>query len=371
MAIDRRTFLTLTAAALALGPFRLLATPVGPRLLSCRTDAAGNDYLTALGTDGRVLFDLPLPGRGHGIAVRPGNRQCVVVARRPGTFLWVVDLESGEVSHRRENSAGRHFFGHGVFSPRGRLFYVTENDFEAARGVIGVYDAADGYRRLGELPSHGIGPHELKLLGDGRTLALANGGIQTHPDLGRSKLNLPDMDPNLAYVDVRDGRLLGTYRPPPALHQLSIRHLDVGPDDQVCIGMQYQGPAHHRPPLVALHRGEESLRLLTAPASVQDRMHNYCGSVCLDPSGRVFAVSSPQGGLVTFWCSRNGAYIASTQVADGCGLAGGSEPGELLISSGQGELFRYRIGDRSRSPLGPSGIASSRWDNHMSGLTRG
>ena len=41
---------------------------------------------------------------------------------------------------------GRHFFGHGVFSPDGKLLYATENDFEAARGVIGVYDVRPATR---------------------------------------------------------------------------------------------------------------------------------------------------------------------------------------------------------------------------------
>ena len=48
------------------------------------------------------------------------------------------------------------------------------------------------FARVGEFPTHGVGPHELLLLGDGRTLAVANGGIETHPDFGRAKLNIAD-----------------------------------------------------------------------------------------------------------------------------------------------------------------------------------
>ncbi|MGT2465595.1 DUF1513 domain-containing protein [Mesorhizobium atlanticum] len=32
-----------------------------------------------------------------------------------------------------------------------------------------------------------MGPHELLLLGDGRTLAIANGGIETHPDIWQGR----------------------------------------------------------------------------------------------------------------------------------------------------------------------------------------
>jgi hypothetical protein len=58
--------------------------------------------------------------------------------------------------------------------------------------VIGVRDASAGYRHIGELPSHGIGPHDLALLSDERTLVVANGGIRTHPDRRREELNLAD-----------------------------------------------------------------------------------------------------------------------------------------------------------------------------------
>lgn len=212
--MERRRFLALSAPAVLFGAVRAPpALSVGV-WASCRSDPRGGHFLTAFDDTDRVRFDIPLPARGHGIAFRPAGRECAVFARRPGTFLWVADIGEGRVLHRIESPQNRHYYGHGVFDPKGRLLYVTENDFETGIGVIGVYDAGDGYRRLGELPSHGVGPHELKLMGDGRTLVIANGGIRTHPDLGRSKLNLADMDPSLAYVDTADGRLLAAYRPP-------------------------------------------------------------------------------------------------------------------------------------------------------------
>src|SRR5690606_30895384 len=109
-------------------------------------------------------------------------------ARRPGTFALVIDVVHGRILYRIASAESRHFYGHGAFSSDGRLLYATENDFAGERGVIGIYDAADGYRRAGEIPSYGIGPHELRLLADGTTLAVANGGILTRPDLPRVKL---------------------------------------------------------------------------------------------------------------------------------------------------------------------------------------
>src|SRR5438552_1061500 len=81
---------------------------------------------------------------------------------------------------------------HGAFSADGSLLYATENDNLTGSGLIGIYDATAGYRRLGEMSSRGIGPHDLALMPDGMTLAVANGGLRTLPESGREVLNPDD-----------------------------------------------------------------------------------------------------------------------------------------------------------------------------------
>ena len=62
------------------------------------------------------------------------------------------------------------------------------------------------------------------------------------------------MAPSLCFVDRLSGALRHALTLDPALHQLSIRHLAVGPDDTVAAAMQYEGPAGDVVPLVALCR---------------------------------------------------------------------------------------------------------------------
>ena len=370
MGIDRRDALLLLAGGIAgsllPAPLRAkAAAPGGPLYLSARADAAGVYRVSGFSADGARVFDLPLPGRGHSFAVCPDGSVAVHFARRPGRFALVLDLLRSTIAHRVETLAGLHFYGHGVFSPDGRLLYATENDFDGERGVIGVYDAARGYARVGELPSHGIGPHEIGLLSDGKTLVVANGGIATHPDLPRVKLNLPAMAPSLCFVDRRSGALRRELTLDPALHRLSIRHLAVAPDDTVAVAMQYEGPAHDRVPLVALQRGGGPLRLLQGPPNVIRAMKNYCGSVCFDPSGGTVAVSAPRGNLVTFWDVGTGRYQSSTGVPDGCGIAPGSLPDEFLVSSGLGGVVVIDARSGTTRPLAVGGLEAARWDNHL------
>ena len=369
--LDRRQFLSTLAAASLLAPVSSLASvkafgeTKSSRYYSARASRDGRYFISAFDTNGNLKFDTQLPGRGHGLALNAQHNHLATAARRPGTYLLIMDGESGEVLHQLEGKEERHFYGHSVYSHDGRWLYTTENDLENDRGVICVRDINKGYQQVAELDAYGIGPHELNLLSDGRTLVVANGGILTRPETGRSKLNLDTMSPSLTYIDAESGELLEQLTLPKALHKNSIRHFAVNQHDQLCFAMQYQGNANDLPQLIGLHQRGQKIQLLQAPEATLKQMRNYCGSVCADVSGDWFAVSSPKGNLITFWSARDGKYVGNVEVSDGCGIACGQENGEFLLSSGIGGVYRYRVGDGKLSPLGELSELKGRWDNHM------
>ena len=366
MAIDRRRLFGTVLAGLALPPVFAKADVPHTRLyLSARRTKDGAFRVSAFTAQGVRHLDVALPGRGHSFAVRSDGALAVHFARRPGRFARVLDLTGRQVLRDIAAPEGRHFYGHGVFAADGALLYATENDYEAERGVIGVYDASNGYRRLGELSSHGIGPHDMRLLSDGVTLAVANGGIATRPDLPRVKLNLPTMAPSLVYLDRRDGRLLDEVRLAPEFHQLSIRHLAVGAGDRVAIAMQYEGPFGDPVPLVALHRRGEQPLLLEAPRPVLRRMRQYCGGAAFDRTGRVLAISAPRGNRLVFWDALEGRFLSSVGLADGCGVAPTEAPGQFLASSGVGGVIVVEAETGNIRRLVSDFLDESQWDNHM------
>ena len=147
---------------------------------------------------GAITFRIDLPGRGHAAAAHPNRPEAIAFARRPGTFAIILDCLSGKPVNLVEAPPNRHFCRHGAYSADGELLFTTENDFSQSLGVVGVWDASKGYVRIGEMSSGGVGPHDMHLMADGQTLVVANGGIETHPDSGRTKLNLQTMRPNLS-----------------------------------------------------------------------------------------------------------------------------------------------------------------------------
>lgn len=354
MATDRRRFLKALAALGAL-PFATLVRADGaPAFIAARMDGADAFSVAVLDHAGEVLFTEQLDARAHDIAISPDRSTAVVFARRPGWFALVVDLAGRRKVTSFAPPPDRHFYGHGLFSADGRLLYATENDWDGERGVLGVYDVAAGYRRIGEFDTHGIDPHEAFLMSDGRTIAIANGGIATHPDFDRVKLNVATMEPSLVRLDAVSGRLLERRTLSRALSQLSIRHMAEANGD-IWFGGQYEGAATDAIDLVGVQRAGEGMELVPAPPSTYSGMRQYVGSMAISRDGARIAATSPVGGRMLVFDAATRNLIATRDVADICGVVG--DGGDFFASDGRGRLWR---GDTllTQDP----GVA---WDNHL------
>ncbi|MDQ6435700.1 DUF1513 domain-containing protein [Mesorhizobium sp. LHD-90] len=355
---DRRDFLKAAGASFvaALAPAAQARTAEADALFASAYQNRGGGFGVAILTEqGKIVHSVDLPDRGHDITFDPVSRRSVVFARQPGTFAVVFDHTNKAEPVTIPSVAGRHFFGHGVFSPDGKLLYATENDFDNSEGMIGIYDATDAFRRIGEFPTHGVGPHELLLCPDGKTLAIANGGIETHPDFGAAKLNIPTMKPSLVFVDRETGDLVESHELPPALHKLSIRHMDFDRDGTLWFGCQHEGPATERPALVGRARMGERFELVDLPETALIGLRNYVGSVAANPAAGTVAISSPQGNSLVVLDAVTGAVASVRDLTEVCGIA--PDSAGFLASTGTGEI------------VPPEGSAHSDphyvWDNHM------
>ena len=356
--IDRRDFLRAAGA----GFVAAMAPPAWAKTLDADAVFAtafvkrdGSFGAAVLSETGDLLHAIALPDRGHDVTFDPVSKRSVVFARQPGTFAVVFDHTDRDRPLTIASISGRHFFGHGVFSADGALLYATENDFDNAAGVVGVYDARGGFMRVGEFPTYGTGPHELLLLGDGRTIAVANGGIETHPDYGRAELNIATMKPSYVLVDRITGDLIEKHELPPALHQLSIRHMDAEPSGTIWFGCQYRGPATDRPPLVGRAARGKDLELLDMPKDVLSGFRNYIGSVAANPAAGTVAVTSPEGNSLAVIDAASGRVVSTKALVEVCGLA--PDGAGFVATTGAGAIVEGSGATRSE----PDYV----WDNHM------
>lgn len=352
---DRRGFLAGLLAATS-APNLSWADAGNPAYLAAAREANGTFAMFGLDALGQDVFRIPLPTRGHAACAHPTAPEAVAFARRPGTYALVIDCVSGKMTARLDAPTARHFNGHGVFLRDGDTLCTPENDYANGRGVIGFWSRKAGYRRLGEMPTGGIGPHDLKRLPGSDILVVANGGILTHPDTGRKKLNLATMRPNLTYIDPARG-ILEQVELSTDLHQNSIRHMDIHADGTVAFAMQWQGDLSEAVPLLGLHQRGQSVQFLQAPLELQLALNGYAGSVSYNRAGTQLAITSPRGGQVHFYRA-DGTFINHWTRRDVCGLRASSDG--FLVSDGNGAL--HQITTQSGKVLT---VTPRAWDNHI------
>lgn len=357
---SRRAFLRAAGAGFtaSLLPSRAEALGRAELVLASSIEKPGGGYgAVLLSETGTLLSTVDLPDRGHDVTFSPSDGRGVVFARQPGTFAVVFDPSGNMPPETLTSAEGRHFFGHGAFSPDGRLLYATENDFDNARGVVGIFGVAGGFARIGEFDTYGVGAHEMLLTPDATTLVVANGGIETHPDYGRTEINLATMDPSLSFIDARSGALIGQLRLAADLHQLSIRHMAFDAAGRVWFGCQFRGDPERYPQLLGCATRDGDIRLIALPEDALLDLRNYVGAVAASRDGSLIAISSPQGNTILAIDVASEAVVAAVGLDNGCGLVGDG-PG-FLASSGEGQL----IGLAGAGSAG--GNFSFRFDNHL------
>ena len=321
----------------------------------------------------------------HNRIARNNSIDVAVMGRRPSEWFWVLAADSGKLKYSIKAEANRHFYGHACYSLEGDLLYVTENNTSDFSGVIGIYDVASGYKKIGEFATQGIGPHEIVMHPDGKTLVIANGGIKTER-ASREELNIDSMQPSLVYLDRHEGKLIQQVYP--AHNQMSVRHLAMHDDGTVIIGIQFQGERHLNVPMVLTHRLSQSeftaLQMDQTNPNGWHRFHHYIASVSVDSNRNLVCATSPIGGCAAVFDLNSGELIESVDLADCAGVAvypsstghnsttDKAESPTFLVSDGQGALTQIKVNIQTR----PFSVKVEKvqqpyaFDNHLNVIKR-
>lgn len=351
-AINRRSFVKAAGLGFlaALTPRALMALERTDAVYASGIRAADGSFAVATVTEhGEIVDQVTLPARAHGMAFSAATGKTVAFARRPGTFAMIFDPWNKSEPVVINSREGRHFYGHGAFSPDGRLLYASENDFDGNRGMIGLYDATDRFTRIGEFETYGIGPHDMTVSDDGRLLIVANGGIETHPDFGRTKLNLGEMQPSLVLIDAATGALVEKHVLPAQWAELSTRHVDLDDKGRIWFACQYEGHRKDLPPLVGHFAKGEDLSFIDLPEETTRRLANYVGAIAVNRREGLVGITSPKGGASVTIDARSGKVLSETTIAEAAGIAPARSG--FAVSSYDGDFLSTR-----------SDVA---WDQHI------
>lgn len=262
-----------------------------------------------------TVFSVDLPSRPHGLMHLYGQ-EYLVVARRPGDWLMKLNLNTGATSRLWQQESTR-LNGHSASN--GLHVYTTETDLLTGEGMLALRDQ-NTLEVLDLWPTHGHDPHEVIFLPAGALgidqpfLLVANGGIKTHAEMGRTPLISQGMDSSLVALHPSTGAVLKQWTLGDST--LSLRHLAFHPSGVLAVAMQAQHSdpdSRNSAPVLALlnHNG---LHAVSSSAGEQ----GYGGDVVATSKG--FAVSCTRSNrLLNF--SLAGELLSARQASAVCALA--------------------------------------------------
>ncbi len=370
--LKRRRFLTQCLAAPLLINYspKLTAasrnTSSSIAYLAAAQSRLGEYSLQCFNHGNEILAEHEIPSRGHGFSISPQGH-IAAIARRPADFCLILDRSGNKLTEFSAHD-GRHFYGHGVFDSNGDYLYLTENDFAQARGVIGIYEVRNNYQRIGEFDSYGVGPHMVQLDNTGSQLIVANGGIETHPNTGRKKLNLTTMQPSMVFIDLRSGDLVRKTQLSPQYHKNSIRHFSIATDNTIYIGLQNEGGDKSAALLAKLSPTSSMIEKMTLTEPEARKLNNYVGDICLDQSQQFLVASSPYGNTLLIKSLANNQY-SQIEVADVCAISSTTVDGQFAVSGGDGMIYLLQVSFAETMLTNLIEMANfageQHWDNHI------
>jgi hypothetical protein len=305
--------------------------------------------------------------RGHGLSKHPSHHHLVLMfSRRPGNQGIVSNLNTKKIEHIFSSPDHLFMEGHGCFSHDGKLLFCTETNKHTSLGIITVRET-ESFNVIAELPSGGLGPHEIRILPNQNVLAIANGGL-IKDDKGKV-INVDTMDSNIALLDFTSGKVISTHKT--TNPKASLRHIDISDDGIIAAAMQVQNyNPESSDPLTSLISVDGSSILLNAPQTLLKKMQGYVGSVRINSKYRTAAFTSPRGNLALFWNIDTGEFLGQQFFHNVCGLTVSTNQEFFVLSNSAGKIRHISASTLLESTHLRQQLSAYQWDNHMITATR-
>src|SRR5690554_4187503 len=105
------------------------------RFLSSVNDALGEHFIVAANAAGEELFRISVAERCHSGCLHPSTGHAVIMSRRPGINLYVINMLDGTLETLIEAGEDFHFYGHGCSARMARASTPPPTTTPVARGI--------------------------------------------------------------------------------------------------------------------------------------------------------------------------------------------------------------------------------------------
>ena len=270
-----------------------------------------------------MLF--PCVGDVHSVLHDPIHPESVILCPKmqaEASALLIPDSSKKNPQLKSITAIGKRFFyGHGAYSKDGKLVLLTEIEKFNGKGFITVRDSKS-FKPLGEFPSYGSNAHEIILLDDGRTVAIANGG---DGDTNRG---------NISFVDLKSEKLVDQYVI--ENKELNSQHFLVSKQGQIIVGLGNATRGQMDLPygLAVGQRGQKSpLKLLALPQEQRGEIKSAILSLSLDEVHGILATTCPTTGYVHLWNLKSESVIKGLQLPNPTGVFFEPQKSDFWFSS--------------------------------------
>jgi hypothetical protein len=168
-----------------------------------------------------------MPVKGHDVEFHPSGKMGIFCSQNGDTLLTFdpQTLDLGVFHHYQDGFFGG---GHSVFLAGGDSVAVTERkpyvkfsgEIKNHEGRVAIRDSTT-LKALEHYPCHGIAPHDVQVMKDGKHLAVANYGSTYDPKFKSDRPLL--LDPSVTIIEIDSGKLVEHIRPSKQMGE--IRHL--------------------------------------------------------------------------------------------------------------------------------------------------
>lgn len=350
MTSNRRTFLRsgiIAASASVLVGLQGCGLKSKGRLIGGYQKPDGSYGISAINTDGDLLWDIPTQTRVHGLSIHPHQAIGAIAARRPGSYIILFDPDSG--TKLQELACPSDYFLEGHLEFTEEQLWSTAAQKSSSQGALLCWNLND-YRTSPEIrPLPGLGPHQV-IRGETGQLWVALGGWQTRD---REVLNSQSFKSSLLGYDFKNETFHQAGNPEDSL---SIRHLAYNNGD-LFAAMQYPDP-HPSSEALIYKYSNQGWTALKAPHLGWQGFKGYIAS--LAANDQLLVATSPQGHRLGVWDRNSLEPLVNEKMLDVAGATNLDD--QLYVSSGTG---------LTANPVRPSGKKRTgiHWDNHWISYT--
>jgi hypothetical protein len=177
MLISRRELLKATFFAATVAPFISTHDVLASLTSDSRAIIVGSDKSVCLiNFNDFSVKRIELGFPPHGFVQHPDNPNQFVVVQKWGPGCASVDFSAGKVISQMDNANLDSFYGHGVYDPKTKNFFVTRVNKETKQGHLIGYEGKT-FKKVADYQVTPGGLHDCHFLKDGR-FVLASTGMQ-------------------------------------------------------------------------------------------------------------------------------------------------------------------------------------------------